>query len=58
MVSYAALTDRSAVEAAIDEYDRIGRVAFLHKYGFGEATTYFLITEDGRFDSKAIFGVA
>lgn len=58
MVSYAALTDRSAVDAAIDECDRIGRDAFLQKYGFGEASTYFLITEEGRYDSKAIFGVA
>jgi len=58
MVSYSALTDRSAVEAAIDECDRIGRAAFLDKHGFGEATTYFLVTEDGRYDSKAIFGVA
>ncbi|GAA3933840.1 hypothetical protein [Microbacterium soli] len=58
MVSYTALTDRSAVDAAIDECDRVGRAAFLHKYGFREASTYFLITEDGCYDSKAIFGVA
>jgi hypothetical protein len=58
MVSYAALTDRSAVEAAIAECDRVGRAAFLDKHGFGEASAYFVVTDDGRYDSKAIFGVA
>lgn len=58
MVSYSALTDRSAVDAAIAACDRLGRTAFLEKHGFGEAATYFLVTDDGRYDSKAIFGVA
>lgn len=58
MVDYSALTDTSAVDAAIAECDRIGRAAFLQKHGFGEATTYFLVTDDGSYDSKAIFGVA
>lgn len=58
MVSYAALTERSAVDAALAEFDRLGRDAFLHKYGFGPATEYFLIAEGGLYDSKAIFGVA
>lgn len=58
MVSYAALTERSAVDAALAEFDRLGRDAFLHKYGFGPATEYFLIAEGGIYDSKAIFGVA
>ncbi|GAA1994439.1 hypothetical protein [Microbacterium pumilum] len=58
MPSYSALTDRSAVQRAIDEFDRLGRDAFLHKFGFGVARDYFLVTDSGRYDSKAIFGVA
>ncbi|MCW4386331.1 hypothetical protein OH146_11160 [Salinibacterium sp. SYSU T00001] len=58
MVSYAALTERNAVDDAIAEFDRLGRDAFLEKYGFGEAKEYFLVTERGRYDSKAIFGAA
>jgi hypothetical protein len=58
MVSYAARTERSAVDAALAEFDRLGRDAFLHKYGFGPATEYFLISDGGFYDSKAIFGVA
>lgn len=58
MPSYSALTDRSAVRRALEEFDRLGRDQFLHKYGFGAARDYFLVTEAGRYDSKAIFGVA
>lgn len=50
MVSYAALTELSAVDAALAEFDRLGRDAFLHKYGFGPATEYFLIAEGGLYD--------
>lgn len=58
MVSYADLTDRNAVESALDEFDRLGRRAFLEKYGYGEARDYFLVTDEGRYDSKAIFAAA
>jgi len=58
MFSYADLTDRDAVDDAIAEFDRIGRHTFLEKYGFGEAREYFLVTEHGLYDSKAIFGAA
>ena len=58
MVNYADLTDRQAVDDALAEFDRVGRDAFLHSYGFGEAKDYFLVTEKGRYDSKAIFAVA
>lgn len=58
MARYSTLTDRSAVQRALEEFDRIGRDAFLHKYGFGPARHY-LVTIAGRtYDSKAIFGVA
>lgn len=58
MVSYDDLSDRNAVETALDEFDRLGRAAFLEKYGFGEAREYFLVTDAGRYDSKAIFAAA
>jgi hypothetical protein len=58
MASIAALTDRNAVEDALLEFDRIGRFAFLEQYGFGEAKEYFLVTETGNYDSKAIFAAA
>lgn len=52
------LTDRSAVDESIAEFDQIGRDAFLEKYGFGEAREYFVVTDSGRYDSKAIFAAA
>lgn len=58
MTSIAALTDRQAVDEALVEFDRIGRFAFLEKYGFGEAKDYFLVTETGNYDSKAVFAAA
>ena len=58
MPRYSALTDRSAVHRALEEFDRLGRDTFLHTYGFGPARHYLLTTENGSYDSKAIFGVA
>lgn len=58
MVAYSGLTDPDAVERSIEEFDRIGRYAFLEKYGYREAREYFLVTEAGRYDSKAIFAAA
>lgn len=52
------LTDRGAIDDAIEEFDRIGRDAFLEQYGFGAAREYFVVTESGRYDSKAIFAAA
>lgn len=52
------LTDRQAVEDAPVEFDRLGRDALLDRYGFGEAREYYLVTDDGRYDSKAVFAVA
>jgi len=49
---------RAGVLAAIAEYDRLGRHAFLRQTGFGPANAYFL-QHDGRlYDSKAIVGYA
>jgi 5-methylcytosine-specific restriction protein A len=50
--------DRAGVLAAIAEYDRLSRRAFLRQTGFGPANAYFL-QQDGRlYDSKAIMGYA
>lgn len=52
-----ALT-REAVNAAIAEFDEVGRDAFLGRYGFGRSTR-FRIGHEGRwYDSKAFAGVA
>lgn len=52
------VTDRSAVEAAMDEFDRVGRTAFLRKYGFGPANQYFVKRDGQLYDSKALYGAA
>ena len=52
------LTDPAAVEAALDEFDRLGRDAFLRKYGFKRSRSYFVVRGDARYDSKAIAGAA
>jgi hypothetical protein len=53
-----AKVTKEGVEKAIAEFDEIGREAFLEKYGFGKAKSYFLLRENKRYDSKAIVGVA
>lgn len=57
-VPISELTSREAVLAALDEFDRIGREAFLEKYGFGPARSYFLRRDGRLYDSKAIVGAA
>jgi 5-methylcytosine-specific restriction enzyme A len=55
-----ALVDisREAVLTAINEFDRVGRKAFLEKYGF-EPSRRYRIRHDGQlYDSKAISGAA
>lgn len=52
------ITERSAVEAAMDEFDQLGRDAFLEKYGFGAALRYFILRDGRKYDSKAIYGAA
>ena len=49
---------RETVLAAVEEYDRLGRDAFLAKYGFGPAREYFLEIGGRLYDSKAICGAA
>jgi hypothetical protein len=52
------LTSPAAVEAALDEFDPLGRVALLTKYGFGRARRYFVRRDGKYYDSKAIVGAA
>jgi 5-methylcytosine-specific restriction protein A len=49
-----ALADitRRAIVQAIKEFERLGRQAFLERYGFGEARDYFLLHKRKRYDSK------
>jgi hypothetical protein len=56
--SLSDLTNRQAVLAAIDEFNTLGRAAFLDNYGYGPAKEYFLRYEGGYYDSKAICGAA
>jgi len=56
-----ALSDmqsHKAILAAVEEFNRLGREAFLEKYGFGHARRYFLDIDGHLYDSKAIVGVA
>jgi hypothetical protein len=55
-----ALIHKPAVQLALDEFESLGREAFLEKYQFGKARNYFVINpETGTAcDSKAILGVA
>ncbi|MEX5260522.1 DUF3578 domain-containing protein [Kocuria sp. CPCC 205263] len=52
------LTDPVAVVAALDEFDAVGREAFLSKYRFGPARSYFVTRGKKRYDSKAVVGAA
>jgi MoxR-like ATPase len=57
-VSLSELTDRQAVLSAIAEFDDLGRDAFLRKYGFGSARSFWLKHDGKLYDSKAIAGAA
>lgn len=54
----AGLSDPAAVRAALQEFDSLGRNAFLERYGFRKARTYFLVEKGRSYDSKAIAGAA
>lgn len=49
---------RAGVLAAIKEFDRLGREAFLKSTGFGRSRAYYLDYEGRLYDSKAIVGYA
>lgn len=46
------------VRAAIREFDDRGRQEFLDRYGYGQATSFFVELNGKHYDSKAIAGVA
>lgn len=48
----------TAVNQAIEEYNRIGRNKFLAKYGFKKSRDYFIRVENDLIDSKPILGAA
>mgnify|MGYP002712961641 CR=1 FL=1 len=50
--------DRAAVLRAVEEFDRLGRDAFLQQNGFGRSRSCFLQHDGKLYDSKAIIGVA
>ncbi len=52
------LTSRAAVLEAIEEFDRLGRTAFLKENGYGKARELFVRHRGKLYDSKAISGVA
>jgi len=52
------LSDRQAVLAALGEFDRLGRDAFLKKYGFGRAGRFRVLHNGQQYDAKAIIGAA
>ncbi|MFE9661976.1 HNH endonuclease [Streptomyces sp. NPDC005955] len=49
---------RTEVLQALAEYDRLGRDAFLDRYGFHRARTYLLVHAGRSYDSKAVLGAA
>lgn len=57
-MTYRDVKSRKAVLSAITECDRLGRDAFLKKYGFARARSFTLHHEQEEYDSKAILGVA
>lgn len=48
----------AAVQTAMDEFDRIGRAAFLARYGFSPTGRYFAVRAGKRYDLKALVGAA
>jgi hypothetical protein len=57
-MSLRELTSRQAILDAVAEFDRLGRSAFLSKYGYGVARQYFLQIDNRMYDSKAVVGAA
>src|SRR5215210_8029197 len=51
-MALAELTSSTAVERALDEFDLMGREAFLTNYGFGRARRYFVRRDGKYYDSK------
>ena len=57
-MAFRDISSRTAILAAVAEYDQLGQRAFLEKYGFHPARSYFLVVDGREYDSKAIVGAA
>jgi hypothetical protein len=57
-VGFADIASQAAIVQAIEEFDQLGRPAFLATHHFSEARRYFLVRNGQLYDSKAIVGVA
>lgn len=57
-MAFRDISSRTAILAAVAEYDQLGQRAFLEKYGFHPARSYFLVIDGREYDSKAIVGAA
>jgi hypothetical protein len=57
-MAFADINSRQAILDAVAEFDRIGRAAFLEKYGYRVAKHYYLEIDGQLYDSKPIVGVA
>lgn len=57
-MNFKDLSDPKEVEKAIDEFESMGREAFLKQYRFGKARMFVLIHNGRSYDSKAIVGTA
>ena len=59
-ISLSDLTSQEAVQAALDEFTRLGQSAFLAKYGFGKSREFVVLNPRTQAwaDSKAIAAVA
>jgi hypothetical protein len=57
-MSLAEIKSPDSIRKAVSEFDRLGRTAFLERYGFCEAREYLLDIDGRLYDSKAIVGAA
>ena len=58
IVALSELSSRGAVEAAMDEYDRLGRGPFLAKYKSKGPYRYYVVRRGVRYESKPITAAA
>src|SRR4051794_8547906 len=57
-MAFADLSDPRAIEQAVGEFDQVGRVSFLKKYGFRRSREFFLEISGRHYDSKPIIAAA
>lgn len=57
-MSLAILTSPEAVQAAISEFDKLGRDRFLQKYGYGNGEVLLRLQDGKTYDAEAILAAA